>query len=478
MSESESDRRPAGFFGQIFSLAGRLDRTPYAVTGLILALVKFNIDRAAADAAFDRSWKVLRYYVQPTAILDAPADEAQFLLSMAAISVPFVVIGVWLTARRLRSVGWPAGWSVLFFVPLTNLTLFLTLCVVPTRDGLQLEEFRERADAIASRLIPESAWGSVGVALVTTVPLSLGAVLVGAWGLQFYGWGLFLGIPFWLGLASVTIYGYHRKRSFAASMGVSLLSVFAVSVLLLALAIEGAVCIVMAAPIGTVLALFGGTVGYFIQWRAFDRSISTAGVLGLFALLPFAMGLETVDPVEPPEMAVESSIAIDAPPEVVWEEVVTFGDLPEPSDWIFETGVAYPTHAEIDGRGEGAVRRCVFSTGAFVEPITVWDAPHRLAFDVREQPPAMDELSPWGAIDPPHVDSFFRSQRGEFRLVDRADGGTRLVGTTWYRHRVWPVHYWRIWSDELVHRIHMRVLKHIRDEAERRVSAASSTGSR
>ena len=48
----------------------------------------------------------------------------------------------------------------------------------------------------------------------------------------------------------------------------------------------------------------------------------------------------------------------------------------------FKTGLAYPLRARLVGAGVGAVRHCEFTTGAFVEPITVWDAPHRLAFDV------------------------------------------------------------------------------------------------
>lgn len=30
-----------------------------------------------------------------------------------------------------------------------------------------------------------------------------------------------------------------------------------------------------------------------------------------------------------------------------------------------------------------------------------------------------------------------------------------------YRHRLWPSAYWRLWSDAIIHRIHMRVLRHI-----------------
>ena len=45
---------------------------------------------------------------------------------------------------------------------------------------------------------------------------------------------------------------------------------------------------------------------------------------------------------------------------------------------------------------------------------------------------------------------------------------TRLEGTTWYTNRMWPSAYWKLWSDEVIHRIHLRVLDHIRERSEAR----------
>ncbi|MFQ5504696.1 MAG: hypothetical protein ACE5F1_07870 [Planctomycetota bacterium] len=39
-------------------------------------------------------------------------------------------------------------------------------------------------------------------------------------------------------------------------------------------------------------------------------------------------------------------------------------------------------------------------------------------------------------------------------------------GTTCYRHRLWPDAYWRLWSDFLIRRIHLRVLRHIKRSVE------------
>jgi hypothetical protein len=158
-------------------------------------------------------------------------------------------------------------------------------------------------------------------------------------------------------------------------------------------------------------------------------------------------------------------VVIDAPPAKVWPHVVAFPPLPEPDDWFFQTGVAYPQRAEIRGTGVGAVRHCIFSTGTFVEPIEVWNPPSLLRFCVTEQPEPMREWSPYH-IHPAHLDQCLCSQRGQFLLEELPDGRTRLVGTTWYTNRMWPAAYWNLWSDYIIHRIHGRVLTHIQTLAE------------
>ena len=68
----------------------------------------------------------------------------------------------------------------------------------------------------------------------------------------------------------------------------------------------------------------------------------------------------------------------------VWDEVVAFSPIDEPLSWMFRAGMSYPKDAWIEGRGVGAIRYCNFNTGSFVEPITVWDEPNRLAFNVEK----------------------------------------------------------------------------------------------
>jgi len=146
--------------------------------------------------------------------------------------------------------------------------------------------------------------------------------------------------------------------------------------------------------------------------------------------------------------------------------VVAFSEIPAPQEWMFRAGIAYPIRAEMLGTGVGAERHCVFSTGAFVEPIQVWDEPRLLKFSVTSNPAPMEEWTPYSHIEPPHLHGFLESEGGQFLLTPLPNGGTRLEGTTWYKHGLWPAAYWRVWSDAIIHRIHLRVLLHIRDEAE------------
>ena len=197
-------------------------------------------------------------------------------------------------------------------------------------------------------------------------------------------------------------------------------------------------------------------------------------IIALALALPALMGAEARTLPVAPLYAIQSDVEIDAPPERVWKTVIAFADIPPPTEWAFRIGVAYPTSARITGEGPGAIRECIFSTGTFVEPIEVWDAPRRLAFRVTHNPPPMNEWTPYANVHPPHLKDFLVSEAGQFELQETRDGRTRLVGTTWYRHNLWPAAYWRLWSDWLIHKIHLRVLHHIRalNEANAAPSAA------
>jgi hypothetical protein len=437
-----------------------IGRAPFAVAGLLLLGVKLTLDRLLTENVFGRTWSP-SIYLAPlgrAARVDAlHPSESRYVAALVALAVPFVAAGTWLTLRRLRAVGWSPWLVVLFFVPLANLAFFAVLCVVPSRGGRRVPD---RLRGAWQTWLPASPLGAALTASVAVALLGFGFVLLSTRVLADYGWGVFVAMPFVQGMLAVWLTGARAERapSFAASIAVGALSVAVTGALLLAFLVEGVVCLAMAFPLALVLGVLGAAIGRAVLTLPVRRAACLVAAAGA---LPFALlGALPSPRDDAPRYAVVSRVVVDAPPERVWPHVVAFPPLAEPQDPLFRSGIAYPRRARIVGRGPGAIRYCEFSTGTFVEPIRVWDAPHRLAFGVAHNPPPMREAS-WAPIATRHLTGFLIADAGEFRLEPLPGGRTELIGTTWYRHNLYPAAYWRIWSDAIIHRIHVRVLEHV-----------------
>jgi hypothetical protein len=315
------------------------------------------------------------------------------------------------------------------------------------------------------------ALSHVETALLTAIP-ALALIGFGVTALQSYGWAVFVVLPFLIGFAVVLLYSRNApERPFRQYLAVGCSALALTGLGLLAFAMEGVICLLMAAPLAFLLTLLGVALGYALLGRFRKGLGSPVALLLLLASAPLLMGAEVATPRQAPLYEVTTSMVIEAPPEVIWKHVVALPDLNGPEEWIFRAGVAYPVRTEIDGSGTGVSRRCILSTGAMPETIEVWDEPRLLRFKILRTPPSMRELSPWGAIHPPHLEGFYVSRRGQFQLVPLAGGRTLVVGTSWYQHRLYPASYWRLWSDWVVHQVHRRVLASVKrlSEAEIRL---------
>ena len=447
---------------ELFSVRGVISRSSYVSWGCGLFFLKYNLDRLVAAFIFKRSWHPIYYLVpeRATGISNLEIADRQFYFVMLAFALPFIWVGTALTIRRLRSVGLSPLLTVLFFIPFVNFFLFLLLSLLPPKRDTQSEVQL----TFLSRLVPHDGMGAAAVGLLVATFFGVVFTMLSVLFFKSYGWGVFVGIPFMAGFCSVLVYGFHEPREFGESISVSLLSVVLIGVLLIGLAIEGFMCVLMAAPIGLLLGFIGGIFAYSLQKNRIEPYRSVSAIIFSTPLL-LATEANT-GPKNIAEFSVVTSIEIAAPPQDVWKHVVSFSELPSPNEFIFKTGIAYPIRARIEGSGVGATRYCSFSTGDFVEPIEVWDEPRLLKFVVTKNPPPMNEWSPYSQIQPPHIDNFFNSHSGQFKLIPMSNGGTLLEGTTWYSHGLWPEYYWKFWSEELIHRIHYRVLQHVKQLSE------------
>jgi uncharacterized membrane protein YhaH (DUF805 family) len=447
---------------------GTIGRGEYFLWGVLLFAVKFNLDRLLGWewfhmplTLFDR--EQARLYLWQS--LPSKA-EAPYLLTLLAVSLPFLWAGVVLTLRRLRALGWQPWWVALFFVPLLKLVFFAALCLLPSRDEAPGPSRERSGRGWLGALIPRSATGSALVALLFSLATAATSVWLGTAVLRNYGWALFVGLPFLTPLLAVLLYSLHERRSLRACLGLANGVIALAGAGFLLFAMEGVICLIMAAPLAFAVGSAAGAVGYFIQKTFWWPEDSTRLFCVALLAVPLAMAVEHALPPPLPLLEVKSSVIVDAPPETVWRNVVTFSELPPPRELIFRLGVAYPVRATIYGQGVGAVRHCNFSTGPFVEPIQIWDEPRLLKFSVTHNPEPMQEWTPYRHVHPAHLDGYLESKGGQFRLVPLQDGRTLLEGTTWYHHRLWPAPYWQAWSDLIIHRIHLRVLNHVKQLSE------------
>jgi uncharacterized membrane protein YhaH (DUF805 family) len=452
-----SDGKAYGLKGpfDLFRLDGRIRRGELLVLGAILGLVKYGIDVAIAQA-FGEPWNPLMYLSPRVSPLVTGADR-RFVAALAVSALPFVWMGVSLCARRLRDAGLSPFWAGVFFAPFVRYAFFLALAFLPSEAAKAASSpdggpFREGAPPpqlppprLLAVLVPRRTPAAYALALVIAAVLGLVSYVLTVQVDKSFGAAFFIGLPFGLGLLVAFFTSYHTsiKRRTAIMNGISVHGILLL--LLCAFAGEGVACIVMVAPLIAGMSALGGALGWSLARSARGDVAATLVLL----LIPGLVGFDLQSAHEPVPMSVVSKIVVRAPIETVWKNVISFPPIDEPPAAVFAL-VAMPVEARIEGEGAGALRRCIFTNGAFEafeEPIAVWRPPHELTFHVRRQPRSIED--------------YIDVTKGQFRLTDNGDGTTTLEGETFYSMKLRPVRYFGAWGQTLLHAIHMRVLTHI-----------------
>lgn len=222
-------------------------------------------------------------------------------------------------------------------------------------------------------------------------------------------------------------------------------------VVLVSFQIEGIVCVLMTLPLLLLFWLAGVMLASIGRERV---SPQRKTMLLIVALVPGGSTAALAPFAEPAPREVVTVVEIDAPPEAIWKYVTNFPEIPADADvpWTFSLGYPRPIRCDIEGSGVGAMRYCVFTGGVFDERVMVWDEGRELSFEVTGQPKK--------------IDHFIHCTKGQFLLERLPNGKTRVTGTTWYGISMDPSFYFGLWSDKLIHDIHVGVLEHIKRLAE------------
>lgn len=504
----------------LYRFDGTIDRAAYFTLGASLMVVKYGLDMSVSHFIFHRSWSFIDYFAPALSLTSTgiTVPDFRFYSTMLILSLPFVWAGSVLTIRRLRATQLPLWLVICFFFPVANLVFFKVLIWLPSQkdeaehDLIQgskpaLEDkksqegvFSDKVNQPAAfkkgelsrepqtvvenlragkadsairkfldKVIGEERWYTIHIAAALPVPFAVAFLYAAAAIFGNYGWSVFIAAPFAVTILAPLLYAYKTKRTYWQCLNASFLALFYTGLGAIAFHIEGIVCLLMATPLITFVSAIGGSIAYRIQGSTNKENIpKIAGSLSV--LLPFMTAWEINSPSTPPTYEVKTAVRVNAKPAAVWQRVICFPPMRKPEELMFRFGIAYPTHATITGTGNGAVRHCVFNTGTFVEPITVFDAPKLLRFDVTSQARPMNETSIYSDLNPPHLTGYMMSKQGQFLLAKRTDGGTNLEGTTWYQNHMEPYFYWRFYSDAIIHKIHQRVLAHVKTVSENDVA--------
>jgi hypothetical protein len=382
---------------------------------------------------------------------------------LQTLGVAYLLLLAWALAalafRRAVDANVGGGIAAFAIAPVIQIPAILYLCIAPSK------AVPESGTPVEHPGVQElvSAWPSAFQGVFAGVGLTLVAVAIGTLIFGTYGYGLFLLTPFVIGAITAYVANFRADLGLGETALVVVMAIAIGSLALVAVAVEGLICIIMAAPLGLGMALIGGILG---RSMALLTRRSAAQTLPCIALLPLMFAVENVLP-PVAHFDMDQTIAVAAPPDVVWKSILSTDPIEGPLALPFRLGVAYPLRGEVRGEGVGAERLGEFSTGTAIERVTEWGPNRKLAFVVVRDIPGMRELSPYEHVHAPHAIGYFRTISTSFELVPGADGGTYILERTSHELRLDPVPYWLPMARWIIRQNNARVLEHIRAHAER-----------
>ena len=155
-----------------------------------------------------------------------------------------------------------------------------------------------------------------------------------------YGWTVFVALPMLLG--AVACWALPPRTGWGAVL-LGSGTILAVSLLLFAAGMEGGLCLLLSLPLTLPLGCLGA---WFSHRLMSSRAAARSGLAMLLVLPPTALTFDTH--AQAPVYAVKTAIEISAPPGRVWRQIIDLAQFPEPHEWYFRAGLAYPMDVRLE----------------------------------------------------------------------------------------------------------------------------------
>jgi hypothetical protein len=151
---------------------------------------------------------------------------------------------------------------------------------------------------------------------------------------------------------------------------------------------EGWVCVIMSTPliaIGLAVGALGGTlVRHIIEDHRGQNFMSVLMLAALPFLLLSANKAEEESRRTPRDETIANTLVVNAPREVVWEQLKTFDQINGSKGILMRVGLPVPVSCTMSGEGLGATRTCYFEQGHIVERVTEWNPPSSMKLEITE----------------------------------------------------------------------------------------------
>ena len=432
-------------------------RASYLFTGVPLAFLLNSLLVVRITPAL---WDAQMNIVKRDLAVTPPDGTYDFIvLGVAAVALLLTAWIAYRRAVRLRS-DFAALWALFSCVPILGLGIALWLGTASDDDEAGQPGTSEK---LAGQLVVPAllCWAMIS-GLTALVEMKLFPQLNQQ---KYLSLSLLVIVP----LVTAGIAGFlssRAGRTRSQSIGAAFLTLTAILTILGFAAMEGVICILMAAPFVGLLGIIGALLGHWLATLTSRPAYQVQSAAWL-AVIVCAVG-ESVTPPAPLEDVVTSEVIINATPSQVWKQLKDIRDLPAPTEPLFVLGVAHPVETYVIGEGGvGAERICRLSTGDMPERITVWKPEQELQFVVLDTPATMREATFFGReLEAAHLHGTYTSLEGGFRLEALPNGQTRLTGNSRYLLTITPASYWNLWTRQIVSQVQLRVMNHVKAKAE------------
>lgn len=249
-----------------------------------------------------------------------------------------------------------------------------------------------------------------------------------------YGATFFMVFPLAVGFSMGTLDKEKRNLSYLIF---SLVVFFG---FLLAGALEGLVCVLMALPIFILMIFIGyQTQKYFMKKTPTDSSKILHGFVPLVLLLLINPIEQSLLP-EPQIVTIKNSKFLDYDASIVFDEVKSMDKLDAEKPLLMRLGLPAPYKCILEADTIGAKRHCLFNNGEIVAEITKYEKGNLLEMDVI---------------------SYNLTGRDWFQFVDATytfeelNGRTKITRTSSYKSALHPRFYWQpleSWGIEQEHK--------------------------